>query len=299
MFQKKLIYDINNWLDYIKITCKQSTYSNYEYIVNNRIKPTIGNLYKRNINNKFINTYTLNLIDKGLSPKTIKDTLTVLNQILKYANIKVKASCPKVSPQKIKILSSKEQKKLEQYLITNLNARNIGILLSLYTGLRIGEVCALKYKNIDFNKKIIKVENTLIRVKNKDTNGSSKTVVILEPPKTINSIREIPISNVLLSYLSNLRKNDDCFIITGNKYFIEPRNYANYYKKVLKELNINSYNFHALRHTFATRCIEIGSDPKTLSEILGHANIRITLDRYVHPNNTTKKKLLNKISLMY
>jgi len=299
MFQKKLIYDINNWLDYVKITCKQSTYSNYLYIVNERIKPTIGDLYRRNINNEFVNTYTLNLIKKGLSPKTIKDTLTILGQIFKYAKIDIKISYPKVPPKKIRVLSLKEQLKLERYLTNNLDEKNIGILISLYTGLRIGEVCALRYKNIDFNKKIIKVENTLIRVKNKASQNFPKTVVVLEQPKTTSSIREIPISKILLSYLCEMRKSDDCFVITGHKYFLEPRSYAKYYKRIIQKLKINNYNFHALRHTFATRCIEIGSDPKTLSEILGHANIKITLDRYVHPNNTTKKRLLNKVPLTF
>lgn len=288
-------FNIYIWLKSVKISCKMSTYSIYEYICNAYLIPNFGKYKKKEINKEIIINFTEKLLNKGLKPKTVKDILIILKQVLKYANIDIDFTMPKIKKKEIQILTKNDQKKLEAELSKSIDEKSIGLLLSLYTGLRIGEICALKWKNIDLKNKLINIEKTLIRVKNFDKKIKTKTIVILDEPKSISSIRTIPIPNFILPILKNLKKEDNFFLLTGSTSFIEPRCYANYFKKIINGLNLKKYNFHALRHTFATRCIESGFDPKTLSEILGHSDVKITLDRYVHPSFETKIKMMNNL----
>jgi len=288
--------DIYSWLKSAKISCKKSTYSNYEYTAYAYLIPSFGKYKKKQINKDIINDFTEKLLNRGLEAKTVKDILIILQQVLKYVNVKIDIVMPKVKKKEIQILTREHQKKVEEKVINELTRDSLGIYLCLYTGLRIGELCGLKCKNIDLEKKVIKVEKTLIRVKNQDKNIKTKTVVILDEPKSTSSIREIPIPEFIIPMLELFDADAACFLLTGTTHFIEPRSYTNHYKKIMESLEINNYNFHALRHTFATRCIEGGCDPKTLSEILGHSSVKITLERYVHPNFDTKVNMMNTLS---
>ena len=288
--------DIFNWLKSVKISCKVSTYSNYEYTCYAHLIPYFGCYKKNQINKNMIHDFTEKLLNKGLESKTVKDILIVLNQILKYVGIRMEMTMPRIKKKEIQIFSKEEQLKLEKYLTQNLNEINFGMYLCLYTGLRIGEICALKWKNIDLQKKVIHVEKTLIRVKNYNQSVTKKTKVILDDPKSASSIRDIPIPNFFVPLLKKYRKNKEDFLLTGTKEFMEPRSYTNQFKKVMKILNMKRYHFHILRHTFATRCIENGSDAKTLSEILGHANVKITLEKYVHPSFDSKVTMMNHLN---
>ena len=163
------------------------------------------------------------------------------------------------------------------------------------TGLRIGEICALKWKDINLEKRIIYVQATLERIYDENL---KKTKVIIDKPKTKNSVRQIPISNKLYSILKPLKKKyeEEDFFLTGkSERYVEPRSYQYIYKRVLKKCKIQPHKFHCLRHSFASECINVGMDIKTLSEILGHANVNITLNIYVHSSYQTKKKYLEKI----
>lgn len=293
------ITDIYSWLQSTKIYCKQSTYSHYEYTVYSKLIPEFGEYKKNQMSRDLINHFTEKLLNDGLEPKTVRDILTILNQILKYGNIQIQIIMPKIKRKKIQIYTKEDQEILEKELIKNINESNFGIYLCLYTGLRIGEICALKWENIDLNNNIIKIQKTLIRVKN-DRTSKKKTKLILDDPKSVSSIRSIPIPMFIIPILKKLKKNEECFFLTGKNTFIEPRCYLNHYKKILASIredksNFREYNFHALRHTFATRCIENGFDPKTLSEILGHSSVKITLERYVHPSFDIKVKMMNHL----
>lgn len=294
-------HDIQEWLNSAKIRCKKSTYTNYLYTVNARIIPRFAKIKKKNITTDIINQYTTDLLNKGLAPKTVKDIIIILNQILKYAGINQKLSMPKVPKNEIQILKKEEQQKLEEILLQEPTPTTFGIYFCLYTGLRIGEICALKWENIDLENKKIKINKTIARIKNPDPKSKKKNIIILEDPKSISSIREIPIPDFILSALKQLSINTQPshFLVTGSNKFIETRSYFNRYKKILCKANLEEYNFHALRHTFATRCIENGCDPKTLSEILGHSNVQITLERYVHPNYENKVKMMNQIKPLF
>ena len=239
---------------------------------------------------------------KGLSLKTVKDIMTVtkscLNSAMKNGIIKRKTfdyKFPKNIPsKKIEIFSHAEHFKLFQYINSNLDEKSLGILISLLCGLRIGEVCGLKWCDIDFENEILSVNRTVQRIYIKKT-ISSESKIIISSPKTTSSFRNIPLSKHLIKIIKNLRKNDDFYIITGNKNFIEPRIYRKYYYSILSSLNLSKLSFHSLRHTFATQTIELGTDYKTVAEILGHSSINTTLNLYVHPKMEYKRKCLNLI----
>ncbi len=294
-------YDINIWLNNSKIRTKKSTYSNYQYIVKSRIIPKFASIKKNNISLDVINNFTTSLLNEGLAEKSVKDILIILQQILRIGNITIKIPMPKVPRNEIQILKKEEQAKLEKELLINFNEFSFSIYFCLYTGLRIGELCALQWKNIDLDNKRIYIKKTLIRIKSFDKNTNKKTVVIIDEPKSSSSIREIPIPDFIIPILKRISCNitSDTFFVSGTERFIETRTYFNRYKKILSSINLNNYNFHALRHTFATRCIENGCDPKTLSEILGHSSVRITLERYVHPNYENKVIMMNQLEPFY
>jgi len=294
-------YDINLWLNNAKIKNKKSTYSNYQYTIKSRIIPKFARVKKKAITLEIINQFTSDLLSEGLVEKSVKDILIILQQILKYGNIHIDIPMPKVPKKEIQIFEKDEQAKLEENLLKNLNETTFGIYFCLYTGLRIGELCALQWKNIDLKNKKMKVKKTLIRIKNLDENAKKKTIVIIDEPKSTSSIREIPIPDFLISMLSQLSMEvtPETFLVSGNEKFVETRTYFNRYKKILNQIDLEIYNFHALRHTFATRCIENGCDSKTLSEILGHSSVKITLERYVHPNYENKVIMMNQLKPLY
>ncbi|WP_210954651.1 site-specific integrase [Candidatus Phytoplasma luffae] len=197
---------------------------------------------------------------------------------------------------KICILYKLDQRKIMQYLIQEFNFKNLGILIALTTGLRIGEVCALTWQDIDLFEKQITISKTVQRIK-KPVSDKCKTKIIVSATKTKTGVRCIPLSNALLKILKPLQKitNQRFFIISNSLKPNEPRVYHNYYYQVLTFLKIKKIKFHSLRHSFATRLIETKADYKTVSSLLGHANIKTTLDLYVHPDLEEKKKCIEKM----
>ena len=233
----------------------------------------------------------------GLSAKAVRDIMTVYRSIEAYAvreyGIKQTSfAMPKAEKKQINVLNDIERKRLENYLIHNQNSTNISVLLCLFTGLRIGELCGLKWGDIDFQNGTVSVLRTVQRI-----NKHGKSEVVIGSPKSKSSIRIVPIPEFLLAILKKKRKNDDFYIITGTCKPTEPRTMQNRFKSVLKLCGIRDVNFHLLRHTYATVCIENGFDPKTLSELLGHADASITLNRYVHSSMQMKKKYVSRLRL--
>lgn len=292
---------VKKWLQIKKIEVKNSTFSNYQYMIYKYIMPklqkkTITNLLKYDFNE------LVDELKQKLAPKTVRDIMCILKAILHYieqernCDFKInKIVLPKLNIENVKVFSKNEKVKLENYCLKQNIAKELGIVICLNTGLRIGEICALKWGNIDLDKKIIYVNETMERIYNEKMQN---TKVIIDKPKTQKSIREIPISKKLYEVLRPLKKlyKDTDFFLTGeSKKYIEPRNYEYIYKNILKKSNIKPYKFHAIRHTFATDCIEVGMDVKALSEILGHASVNVTLNRYIHSSYNMKKKFLEKL----
>ena len=200
----------------------------------------------------------------------------------------------------IEVLDLNTQRKIMSYVKRNISFRNLGIYLCLSTGVRIGELCALQWKDIDTDTGYVSVNKTIARIYLMDENGKNRTEVVIDTPKTQNSLREIPIYNELLKLLKPLKRivNPEYYVLTNSPTPLEPRTYRNYYKKLMKTLNVPNIKFHGLRHSFATRCIESNCDYKTVSVLLGHSNINTTLNLYVHPNLNQKKKCINKMFKM-
>ena len=269
----------------------------------NHLIPAFAELY--DITEPIVQTYVLNELKKGLNEKTIKDILIVLKMILKFGvknNFmefhQIDIRFPTNHERKIvEVLTKDNQKKLMNYLYQNFTFKNLGIFLCLSTGLRIGEICALKWEDVDMSEKVIKVRHTIQRVYIADDTNKKYTKLLVGTPKTKESTRDIPLSTDLVKIFNPLIKvvNKDYYILTNDIKPTEPRTYRNYYKKILKKLEIPDIKFHGLRHSFATRCIEANGDYKTVSVILGHSNISTTLNLYVHPNKEQKKKCIDKM----
>lgn len=299
---KKIRFDkiCDDWLAYKKPIIKESTYLNYAFTIKKRFEKDFENKTVDYFFHYDLNHY-IELLQEKLSNKTIREHITILKSILKYAERKYDfdfkldlVSLPKADSKQLEIFNDNEVKKIENYIINSKEFKNLGVLISLYAGLRIGEVCALRWRDIDFDKKLLNVTHTLQRV----YVGYNNTKVVYTLPKTKHSIRKIPISKSLYTVLINYKKqfNPDSYILTGQSdHYLEPIAYRYTYKKILHDCLINYKNYHCLRHTFATRCIRVGMDVKSLSEILGHSNVSITLEIYVHSSFEIKKKFIDKL----
>lgn len=300
----------DEWLLLKKPTVKPSTYAHYVNIVENHLIANLGYYYMQEITQDKLEQFLLKELScgrmdgtGGLSYKTVYDIKTILKLILSYAERKgfkglssIQLSLPSIKSKPIQTLTRQEQETLEHFLYEKSEPFYLGILLSLYTGLRIGEICALQWKDFNFEEGTLCVNKTLIRIQDIEPDAVAKTKVLIEKPKTQCSSRIIPLPDFLLVYLKKRLQNPENYLLTSNQSYIEPRVYLDKYKKVLKDAGIKNYNYHALRHTFATRCVENNVDIKSLSEIMGHSNVNITMQRYVHPSLDTKRAQINKLS---
>ena len=301
------------WLSAKRLKVKDSTYARYQSLLENHILPHIG-LYEVNlIKDEFIGDYVAGLLkhgrmDKrgGLSPKTVTDILAILKAILKYAgnhgqtvSVCFDDFSVRKSHREMRVLSVSEQDKLASLFTHDMDNKRLGVMISLYTGLRLGEVCALKWENIDLTNQVISVRSTMQRIRN-NTGIGGKTVVVITEPKSESSRRDIPIPDFLVPIMQKFRRDRHSYVLSGfSDRFVEPRSMENYFKRCVAECGIAPANYHCLRHSFATRCIEVGFDVKSLSEILGHSSVSITLNRYVHSSYELKKQNMNRLKSLF
>lgn len=301
------------WLSNIQPHIRESSYNKYLNQINKNIVPYLGEKHISEIDTFTLQRYVAALTNgdnsqrKALSPKTVQDTLSLVRRVLCYAIAKNYDICcdfrnlyiPSVK-NKLTVFTKQEQEKMISYLLQSEQLSDMGVLLTLFTGLRIGELCALTWNHIDLNSAFLHIEQTMQRIQNLSVSDSTKTKVIITKPKSLTSIRNIPLPEFLISYLQNFCKPGKEFLLTGSmEKYMEPRTLQYRFTNMLSSLNIRKLNFHALRHTFATRCVEAGFDVKSLSEILGHANVNITLNRYVHPSDEIKLQNMNKLELLF
>lgn len=302
------------WLSMKKLTVKQSTYSRYYYIVKTVILPELGDLTLTEINSSVVNSFTSRKLNgneenakKPLARKTVRDICTILKSIIKYSEHEYRTGplaentvLPRPKRESIETLKEEELKQLTEYLRAHQSEpRYLGLLVCLYSGMRLGEICALRWEDIRLDQRIICINHTLQRIIVPNEQSSRKTQVIIDEPKTQFSARIIPISSQIYPVLKNLYRTADksSFFLTNSQKFMEPRNYQYFFKRVIKRNEIRDVNFHILRHTFATRCVEVGMDVKTLSEILGHSNTNITLTYYVHSSLETKQRQIDMLKI--
>lgn len=294
------------WLQSKKLNVKESSYCNYKRNLEDHIYPVIGDLKYSLITKQQLNDFVEYLMVSGrkdgkggLSKGTVKDIVTLLKSVSKFAyqeyglqNVCEGFKASKIKKNEIQVLSNIERKKLEAYLLSNVILSNICTLLSLYTGLRIGEVCGLKWEDIDFKKGCISVNKTVERI----SLGNGKTKVVVGDPKTESSIRKVYVPTFIIELLKDHKKSPDLFVLSGKQNPTEPRTLQYRFEKILKSAGIREMKFHSLRHTYATICIEKGVDIKTLSELLGHSDVKITLNTYVHSSDKLKRKYVKRLT---
>ena len=290
------------WKEYKRPYVKQSTMAAYMLILENHVLPYFGD--GDSLHEQAVQAFVLQKLENGLSVKTVKDILIVLKMVMRFGvknewmtyyewDIKY----PTTSTNKeLEVLSVANHRKILNYIQSHFTFTGLGIYISLSTGLRIGEICALKWCDINVSDGTITVSRTIERIY--IIEGEKKhTELVINTPKTKNSCREIPMSKELLAMIKPLKKvvNEDFYVLTNDERPTEPRTYRNYYNGLMVKLDIPKLKYHGLRHSFATRCIEAGCDYKTVSVLLGHSNISTTLNLYVHPNMEQKKRCITKM----
>lgn len=300
--QKTIAEIVVLWKADKKQYVKKSSFSAYTLLIENHLLTEFSDRYQ--LEESEIQAFVFRKLEQGLSQKTVKDILIVLKMILKFGSKNkwieyqpFDLQFPTVREKhSVEVLSRTHQRKVMLYIQEHFTFRNLGVYICLSSGIRIGEICALTWEDIDTDNGVINVRRTIQRIYTIEED-IRKTELLLDTPKTKNSIREIPMSKELIKMLKPMKKivNNSFFVLTNDAKPTEPRTYRTYYKNLMEKLEIPALKFHGLRHSFATRCIESNCDYKTVSVLLGHSNISTTLNLYVHPNLEQKKKAIEQM----
>ena len=288
------------WLADKQQYVKRSTYCAYSLLLSNHLKPVFAK--EQDVTEELVQAFVLGKLQQGLSRNSVKDMLMVLKMVLKYAAKhgympwrQIDINFPTERRQnEVKTLSRVDQRRLMDHIQANFSFMNLGIYICLSAGLRIGELCALTWDDLDTDAGVVRISKTLQRIYMKD---KGCTEVIIGTPKSKNSVREIPLAKELQRFIKPLKKvvNGSFYVLTNSSSPTEPRSYRNHYRRLMQQLDLPLLKFHGLRHSFATRCIESKCDYKTVSVLLGHSSISTTLNLYVHPNLDQKKKCIERM----
>ncbi len=303
---------LDDWLKSVRVSIKESTYAKYAHIIDSHICPALGKYPIHQISAQRIEAFVQQQLSDGrldhhggLSPKTVTDMTSIIKASIDYAQrngVEIVCNLSGLSIKKhekeMRVLSKEEQNIFVKVLLDEIDRYKFGVLLSLYTGIRIGELCALTWEDLCLRSATLKIRKTMQRIQDKGLGATAKTKIIITEPKSKCSVRDIPLPSFLVELAAQFESHPKAFILSGKRTeYVEPRTMQNRFKKYIRESGIANTNFHATRHTFATRCVELGFDVKTLSEILGHANVNITLNRYVHSSFELKSSNMSKLSL--
>ena len=296
-------YYCDTWLESVKANLKAATLVKYASILEKHIKPKLGGCYPLGLSTGLMDRFRDDLlfVDE-LSPKTVKDVLVLLRSVLNYTakqfpNMfpQIEITYPKEAKKEMRVLSRDEQQRLVGYLQDETDACKFGVLLSLFTGIRIGELCALRWENVSLTDNTIKISSTMQRLQ--DPDGGAKTKITIGTPKSDTSQRTIPLTEQAAEICRRMYpRNKAAYVLTGTEKYMEPRTLQYRLEKYTRDCGLEGVHFHTLRHTFATRCVEVGFEIKSLSEILGHASTTITLDRYVHASIALKRDNMSKLA---
>lgn len=302
--QHRFAFYCDEWLRIRRKKVKESTYVKYNTIIENHIKPRLGGCFPLGISTCVIDDFEHELLfDEELASKTVHDILVLLHGILKYTatffqntfpNIEI--HYPKANKNEMRVLSREEQSQFVTYLLNDMDACKFGILLALSTGVRIGELCALRWEQVSLADKTIRISATMQRLHDSEGCGNTKTRIVIGTPKSDTSARTIPLTDQAAELCGKMKpQSSAAFLLTGSERYMEPRTLQYRMEKYTQECGLDGVHFHTLRHTFATRAVEVGFEIKSLSEVLGHANTTITLDRYVHSSIELKRANMHKL----
>ena len=286
------------------------TPATYSYLIEKHLIHDLGEYQLSELDSDILNSYLKQKLSDGrldnsggLSPTTVSELRTILNSAFKYAKcnhycvqdmndlVHISFHQPEIS-----IFNREETGKMVRYLTQHPTPYNSGVLLALVSGIRIGELCALTWGDLNLDEGVLQITKSLGRLPNPnaDTDGH-RTHLVIAPPKTRNSIRSIPLPPEIIDLLRKQQQPSDVYLLTGRRKCMEPSSCSKRFRNLLKKLDIPARNFHTLRHTFATACIRDGADPKTVSMILGHASVNITMLMYVHPSLEDKRRVMEQV----
>ncbi len=299
-----LAYYCEEWLLLCRNRVKESTYVKYHTIVNRHLIPRIGKVLPQALDTVTVERFSHKMLSDGYAPKTVRDVLTVLRSVLKHGRRQsrdfpeIEIIYPKEPHRDMRVLSVEEQTCLVQYLVQDMDTVKFGVLLALLTGMRIGEVCALRWRDVSLDERTVHITSTMQRLQDLDAHAQSKTKISVGEAKSDHSRRVIPLTTYALSLCRKMRAaNGDAYILTGNaQHWMEPRALQYRLGRYTAACGLEGVHFHILRHTFATRCVEVGFEIKSLSEILGHSSTKVTLDRYVHSSMELKRANMDKLA---
>lgn len=289
------------WLEDVRNKVKESTYANYAMKLQKHILPRFSGMKYEALTAHHLSDFIREKLHSGLSEKYVSDIVVVMKSAARfgsrnynYPNRIEFVTLPKALGKAEKpLLNCDEQQKLRAGLMRNQISSNVGILLASATGIRIGELCALRWSDINLEKSIMSVKQTVQRVCNV---GKSGTHLVISSPKSSSSLRQIPLPDFIIPILKTAKADDESYVLSGSSKLIEPRTLQYRFKSLLKKLSLPQVSFHKLRHQFATQCVALGFDVKTLSEILGHHSVEVTLNRYVHSSIERKRDCMKLYS---
>lgn len=292
---------LGEWIAYyVKPIARERTQEKYRTQIVKHIAPKLGEYDLDELSAQVLQRFTVQLTENGLAASTVNGIISVLKSSLRRAVMLgiTKVQCvnaivrPKAREKQVESFSKAEQQKIENYITNSKKDKLFGIVLCLYSGLRIGELLALTWQDVDLTKGIIFVKKSC-----RDGWKNGEYVKKIDTPKTDNGFRVVPIPKQLTARLREVKKRTSGEYVVGGKsrYGAEVRSYQRSFSSILKKLGLPHRGFHALRHTFATRALEVGMDVKTLSEILGHGNPTVTLKRYAHSMLEHKTEMMNRV----
>lgn len=305
--RRKFSHYCDEWLQMSRDRVKESTYVKYCSLLRLYVNPYLGGYALSDLTPVAVENFSHQLLnEENLSPKSVRDILILLHSILGYVARRDPASVvrfempyPKENRKEMRILTREEQNAFVRCLLESDDECKFGVLLALFTGLRIGEICALRWGDVSLSERSLRIRSTLQRLTVVDEEDAliSRTKIVITDPKSNNSAREIPMTDFVYGICRRYYKSDrNAFVLTGTCRYMEPRTLQYRFRKYMKECELHDVHFHTLRHTFATRCVEVEFEIKSLSEILGHANPNITLARYVHTSMRLKRENMEKLN---
>lgn len=302
--RRRFAYYCDEWLRLRRTKVKEATYIKYETALEKHIKPRLGGCYPQAITGALADEFSRELLfEEELSPKTVHDILVVLSSVLKYTaslfpgSAAAEITYPRCARREMRVLSREEQQRFAAFLLEDMDECKFGVLLTLFTGIRIGELCALRWENVSLEERTIRITATLQRLRDTGGDGSARTRVVTGSPKSETSLRTIPLTDFAAELCARMTPEcPDAYVLTGTKEYMEPRTLQYRMEKYTRACALEGVHFHTLRHTFATRAVEVGFEIKTLSEILGHASTTVTLDRYVHSSMQLKRDNMQKLA---
>ena len=305
----------SEWEESVQYQVKPSTYAVYFTMLEKHILPELGKYQVRKMNNRIVDQFLQDKQGQDLSWNTLRLIIFLLKAILHTGEDKgictaekIHYYIPKYKKPYMKVFDRGDAQRLISHLENSEKTFEMGLLISICTGIRVGELCGLKWGDVNWSRGTLQINRTVSRIRNpeideraekgrgaKTGDHMSKTIVYIGTPKTGTSIREIPLPDFLIIKMLDSKRGDSCYILSGTEKCMEPRGVQRRFKNLLRRCNIPDINIHSLRHAFASKWIENGFDSKALSEILGHSSVKITMDIYVHSNMEQKKSYMNRM----